>query len=347
MNKEREIRTWDISWLALIKIATAIVLFYFIYLIREIFLWFLFALVLAILFDPAIELLTKRKIPRAFSALLVYFSFFAIFVLAIYVSAPFVISEMRHFLDFIPQQFPMIFERISPTVNDFGMETSRNITDLFSGIQNLFSQFSRNILGTVGALVGGIIALFFIFGTAFFLSLESKFVEKVLSMFFPKKYESYLLKIWRNSKDKVVGWFLMRIIGIIFVWMSSYLVFILLGVNYPFSLSALFGIFDIVPIIGPNLAAIFIFIVIATEDLLTASLALLAMIIIQMLEGVVIFPLISKRMIKVPPLVVLLSLFIGGKLWGVIGAIIAVPLFAMLFEFSKDFLRERKENLFK
>jgi predicted PurR-regulated permease PerM len=44
--------------------------------------------------------------------------------------------------------------------------------------------------------------------------------------------------------------------------------------------------------------------------------------------------------------VVLVALFIGGKLWGVLGAILLIPLVAILFEFLKDFLKEKKEELF-
>jgi len=343
MNQEKN---WDISLRTILKIVLVIILIYFLYLIRSIILWFVFALVISILFEPAIELLTKRKIPRTIAVILIYILFLGILAYSIYYALPFFIFETYHFSQFLAEKLPIYLDQISPLLNNLGLKTSQ-ITNIFIGtFKQPFNNITNNALDTLILLLGGFFAIFFIIGMAFFLSLENKIMEKILLLIFPKRHEVYIFKLWNKSKERVVGWFLMRIIGVMFALISSYLAFIILGINYPFSLAALFGAFDFVPIIGPAIAATFIFIVVSMENVETAILVLVLLGLFHFIENFILLPFLSKKIIKISPVIVLIALFVGGKLWGVIGALIAVPLFAILFEFLKDFLREKKENLF-
>lgn len=336
----------DISWGMIFKISITVIFIYFLYLIKDLIIWFIFALVLSILFEPVIGLLTRRKIPRVFAVVFTYLFFFGIFGYASYASLPFIVSEIRDFSAGFPQQIPIFFEKISPTFEQLGINTFENFDVFLANFQKPLEEMTKNIFSILIVFFGGIMAAFFTIGMALFISLEEGLMEKFLTLFFPKKYEDYLLNLWNKSKEKVIGWFLMRVIGVIFIGISSYIAFKILNVNYPVSLAAVNGVFDFVPIIGPLVASILIFIVVALDNFLKAIFVLVAIILIQLIENTVLFPILSRRMISVPPIIVLVGLFIGGKLWGVLGAIILVPLVAILFEFLKDFFKEKKEELF-
>jgi len=336
----------DISWGTILKISVSVVFIYFLYLIKDLIIWFIFALVLSILFEPAIGLLAKRRIPRVFAVTLIYLLVFGTIGCVFYLATPFFISEVRNFSESFPQQVPVLFERISPTFERVGINTFESFDVFLANFQKPFEEMAKNILNVLVIFFGGIFAAFFTIGMAFFISLEKGFVEKILALFFPKKYENYLLGLWGKSKEKVIGWFLMRIIGVIFVGLSTYIAFLILDVNYPVSLAAIAGIFDFVPIIGPLVAAIILFITVALDNFLKAVFVIAVFALIGTIENNVLFPLLSRRIIRVPPIIVLVGLFIGGKLWGVAGAIIMVPLLAILFEFLKDFFREKKDEIF-
>jgi predicted PurR-regulated permease PerM len=71
---------------------------------------------------------------------------------------------------------------------------------------------------------------------------------------------------------------------------------------------------------------------------------LLAFFIAQEIEGYIIMPVLSKKFLKLSPALVLISLLIGARLWGLMGAILVIPLVGMLFELTKAFL-EKKQTL--
>lgn len=341
-----DLKKIDISWSAIFKILAVLIAIYFLYLIKSLLVWFVFALVISILFEPAIEMITKRKISRFFAVIFVYFLIFGLFSLLIYVSLPFLISEIQNFSQVFPQKFPAYFEKASPVFRELGLEKTSIIENILDIIKKPFLGMSQDIFSTIMIIFGGLFSAFFTISMAIFISLEKGFIEKALKLFFPNKYEEKILNLWEKSKEKVIGWFLMRIIGVIFVGLSSFLAFRLLGINYPISLAAIFGFSDFIPIVGPTVGAIFIFMIVASEDIFKAILILIAMSIIQAVENLVLFPAISQKMIKVSPILVLLGLFVGGEIWGVAGVILFVPLLAILFEFFKDFLSEKKDKLF-
>ena len=138
----------------------------------------------------------------------------------------------------------------------------------------------------------------------------------------------------------------MRVIGVIFVGLSSYLVFKILEVNYPLSLAGIAGVLDFIPIIGPLIAIIIISMTVSVDSLLKTVFVFAAFGIIQLIENGILLPVLAKRIIRIPPVIILAALFIGGTLWGALGAILLIPLVAILFEFLKDFLKDKKEELF-
>jgi predicted PurR-regulated permease PerM len=84
--------------------------------------------------------------------------------------------------------------------------------------------------------------------------------------------------------------------------------------------------------------------IVALESPLQALFVILAFILIQQIEENVLMPLLSKRFIGLPPALVLISLAIGAQFWGIMGAILAIPLAGILFEFLRDFLKKRREE---
>lgn len=345
-KRDSSSKVLDISWGTILKIVSTVIALAFLWAVKDLLVWFLFALVISILFEPIIGFFVKKRLPRVVAAVLVYFFVFGILSYAFYSSLPYFITEIQRFSSTVPQHLPEYFEKVSPFFSGLGLEAFESFDNFLLSVRKPFEEMARNVFSTLITFLGGFFAAFFTISMAFFLSLEQGLMEKGLTLFFPKRFEAYLYNLWQSSKRKVVGWFLMRIVGVLFVGLSAYLSFKILGVHYPVSLAALMGIFDFIPIVGPLVATIFVVMVVSTDSLLKALFVFAALGLIQLIENAILLPALSKRMIRVPSVVVLVALFIGGKLWGVLGAILAVPLFAILFEFLKDFIQERKEELF-
>ena len=108
----------DISWRTIFKIALSFLGFYLLYLTRDILVWFIFALIISVLLNPAIRLLRGLKVPRVLATILVYVAIFGILGLFIFWTAPMFVAEIQQF----SQLFPQYFEKIAPYKNRDGLE---------------------------------------------------------------------------------------------------------------------------------------------------------------------------------------------------------------------------------
>jgi len=115
-------------------------------------------------------------------------------------------------------------------------------------------------------------------------------------------------------------------------------------VRYPFTLGLFAAVFNFIPYIGPLFTGILLFLIIFPLDVLKTIFVLIAFVLIQLIEGNILSPILMKKIVGLPPALVLVALVVGGKLWGILGAILIIPLAGILFEFFREFLQKRKEK---
>ncbi|MFC1629622.1 AI-2E family transporter [Patescibacteria group bacterium] len=333
-------RVLDISWAAILKISVVILCFYLLYLTRDLLVWFLFSLIVSILFNPVVNFLCRFKVPRVLSVIFVYLAAFSFISYLVFITASLLIAEIQQFLDF----FPQYFEKVSPVFRGLGLKAFQDLETFSAAATQILEKMAVNIFNAFFAIFGGIFSTILVVTIAIFLSLEDKAVEKTLSLLFPKKYEAYVMNLWTRSQKQVSGWFLSRVIGCLFVSVVSYVSFLILAVKYPFSLALLAGVLNFIPVVGPVITAAILFLVTFLSSLSKALFVLIIFILIQQIENNIITPLLSQKFIGLPPVLVLLALSVGGVLWGFLGAILSIPLFGILFEFLKEFLKKRKKE---
>jgi len=335
-----ENRVLDISWGTILKIALIVVSFYVLYQIKHILIWFLFALIISLLFNPAINFFQKLKIPRVLATLSTYSFFFGILILLIYSTIPLFASEIRQLSHALPQYF----EKIAPPLEGLGIKAFEDIDTLVEALGGTLEKMAVNIFNIFFVIFGGIFATFFTLAIAIFLSLEEKGVEKSLTLFFPKKYENYLFELWEKCQRKVSGWFMGRVVACLFVGIASLVTFLLFDIPHPFTLGLLAGALNFIPFIGPMITGVLLFIIIALENISKAIFVLIAFILIQQIENNILTPFLLKKFVDLSPALVLISLATGGALFGFLGAILAVPLAGILVEFFREFLEKRRDE---
>ncbi|PIY89162.1 MAG: hypothetical protein COY73_01730 [Candidatus Nealsonbacteria bacterium CG_4_10_14_0_8_um_filter_37_14] len=337
MNDERVL---DISWGTILKIALALLSFYLIFLIRDILIWLIFALIISVLFNPAIEFFKRRKIPRVLSAILVYVSIFGMVGGVIYLIASPLILEIQQFA----QIFPQYFEKIVPPLSGLGITAFENLENFTRAMEGWLTSASTNIFSALSAIFGGIFSTITIFVLAVFLSIEERGMERIIGLLTPGKHEAYVLSLWEKSQVKISKWFGSRILLCLFVGVLTFVTCHVLNIKYAVSFGLLAGILDIIPIIGPVIAGVIIVIFCALENWLKALFLLIIFILIQQIEGNILTPILTKKFIGLPAVLVIIALMVGGKIWGILGAVLAIPLFGLFYEFLRDFLRKRKER---
>lgn len=330
----------DISWATIAKIIIALGGLYFVFLVRDILIWFVFALIISILFNPAINFFAKFKVPRVLASILVYLGIFALLGFFIYLISPILFTELQKFT----LNFPEYFNQLAPYFRGLGIEAFESFETFSQTIGGLLSRASSNLFAAVGTFFGGLMSAVAIFAIAFFLSLEEKGVATVVRLAAPYRYKEYISKVWQYSQKKVASWFGVRILCCVFIGLAAGITVFVLNIPYAAFFGLLAGISNIVVTIGPFLSGMTITLfVLAVGGFPKALIFLLAFFIAQEIESYVIMPVLTKKFLRLSPSLVLISLLVGAKLWGLLGAILAIPLVGMFYEFIKGFLRRREE----
>jgi predicted PurR-regulated permease PerM len=337
MNNEKIL---DISWRTIAKISIAVAIFYLFFAVRDILIWFIFALTISVLFNPAVNFLQKRKIPRGLAVVFIYVGTFGFLSILIYLVVPIFIVEIQSFLN----AFPEYFEKISPPLKGLGFQAFDSLESFLMALGGTLEGMADNIFSALFTIFGGFFTTLFVIVTAIFLSLEEKGVERTLMLLFPKRYEAQVLSVWTRCQKKVSGWFGARLLACLFVGVISYIAFILFNVRYPFTLALFAGVFNFIPYVGPLLTAVILFLIIFPTEMFKAVLVLITFGLIQQVENSVLSPILMKKFVGLPPALVLNSLVVGASLWGLLGAILSIPLFGILFEFFREFLQKRHDR---
>ncbi len=331
----------DISWETVFKISIAIIVFYLLFAIRDIFVWFIFALIIAVLFNPAIEFLYRKlRIPRIIAVVFIYVSILGVFSLLVYLVVPLFSYEIKEFIKVLP----IYFEKISPPLQGLGFSAFADFETFVRSFGSNLEKMANNIMNILFTFFGGVFTTLFVITTAFFLSAEKNLAERVIFLIFPKKYEASAISIWEDVRNKVAGWFGARVLACLFVGVAAYITFILFNVKYPFTLALLAGALNFIPYIGSAVTGVLLFLILFPISLLKAVFVLIAFVLIQQVEGNIVSPILMKKITGLPPALVVVSLVVGGKLWGILGAILVIPLAGIIFEFTREFLRKKKEE---
>ncbi|MEA3453224.1 MAG: AI-2E family transporter [Patescibacteria group bacterium] len=332
-------RVLDISSGTIVKFLFSFTMLYLVFLVRDILIWFVFALVISILFNPAINFLMKLRIPRMLASVLIYLGVFCLLGSFIFILSPLLFSELQQ----LSENLPTYFEQVTPYFSGLRIEALKDFQTFSQSIGQMLSGASTNIFVAMGTVFGGIFSSIAIFSIAFFLSLEEEGIAKTLMLAFPKKYKTKVLTVWGRSQRKIAAWFGVRIICCFFIGLIVTITCFVLGVKYAVFFGLFAGIFNIIISIGPFLSgatiSLFIF---SIAGLPKAIIFLIAFLVAQQIEGSIIMPLLSKKFLNLSPSLVLMSLLVGVKLWGLMGAILIIPLVGIFFELVKGFLENKQ-----
>lgn len=311
------------------------------YHMRSVLLIILTSIVIASFIEAPVRWLMKIKIPRAISVLITYMLSVGLVVLFLSFVIPIFISEVSTLFLLFPDSTSIdLLQKFSPEniKNMLGLasETQQDPLLLFDSLQAEFGMATKTAFENIGMVFGSVLNGILIFVLSFFLAVEEKGIEKFLRLVLPLPQEEYIVDLWNRSQRKIEIWFSGQLLAALFVGIMVYIGLIIFGVPYAFLLALLAFLFELVPF-GSILAGIPAALIgFLAGGMPLAIYIVVLYIIVQQLEGHIIYPLVMKRVMGIPPLIVILALLIGATLGGFLGIIIAMPITVGLFEFISD-----------
>lgn len=287
--------------------------------VRDFLLMLLVALVISTFIEDFVKRGEKHKLPRVLSVIIFYtFSMLVFFGILIFL-VPVIINEVGA----LSNVYPEITKFINLDILSFNFDTSSNIRDMFVQIQETPIE---KLFASLGSLFGGIFNMVIVFVISFYLSMQDHGLDRVFRIFTPKKHEASIRRIWENTQKKIGGWFRGQLIIAALLFVITYIGLSVISVPYALLLSLLAGLFGLVPYgifiaVLPAIGLGFIY-----GGMWKALTVASFYIIIQQLLDYVVQPLVLKKIVGIPSLVVILSMILGVKLFGIAGLIIAIPL---------------------
>jgi predicted PurR-regulated permease PerM len=310
---------------------------WFLYTIRDVVLLFFLSFLFAAAMEPPIRRLVKKGCSRALAATLIFVAFIIVVSGLFSFLVPTIIQETRGFVRDLPVYSQEIFGSA-----DFFKETSQQFLVWFEGdwTFGIPDRLFSTTLGAFGVLISGVAVI----SMAFYLSLYERGMEKLLRNIVPEKYQSFVLSRSRKVYDNIGRWVFGQFILMILVFGAYYALLFSLGVPNAFVLALLGGLLEIIPFFGPIASAVPAIILAFLVSPWTAVAVLIGYIVIQQVENHILVPQIMKRAVGVNPIVVILSLFIGAKIAGIIGMILAVPFAMGILVFLKGVKDEKQKT---
>ncbi len=287
------------------------------------------ALVLSLALNPLVVKLRGRGIPRPIGVFLVFLVFLLVLGgLLAYGFTP-LVNQTGKFILSLPQFLEPILNRLGPL--PFAEELQ----------QQLVSQatlLSANILTIAGKIVSNIFFLLTVMFLTFYLLLDwENLLNRFVGMLNVRAKER-VRRLAEAMEQHLGGWLRGQLILMLAVGILVYLGLLALGVEYAVPLAVIAGLLEIVPVIGPILSAIPALVVgFGTSLWLGVWIAILYL-VVQQLENSLIVPNVMGRAVGFSPLVTLLILFAGGQLFGIGGAVLAIPATILLSLLARDIL---------
>ena len=332
MKDEKTSLRIEISYKTIIFTALFIIGIWFLVIIKEIIiLVFLSVLILSALLKP-VDWLSTKKVPRVLSVILVY-----IFVILI---IGFVVGTIVSPLAKQTREFATDTPQIIDSINDFLVFHQIPSEDISGTITKQIGQIAQNFISISTAIFSSIFLILTVFVLSFYMLLEWNKLIKLVTSPFSGKQEKLVANIVTKVEYGLGRWVRGQFTLSLIVGLMTYAGLRLLGIPFALPLSLVAGILEIVPIVGPIIAAIpAILVGLATAPILGLAVAALFL-IVQQIENNLLVPMVMSKVVGLQPPIIIIALLIGAKLAGVLGAFLAIPIVVVAKIIAGELLAE-------
>lgn len=312
------------------------------------------AIVFASAVEPAVSWFMRYRFPRALAVATVYLSVIGSLFFVVYLFLPPLLEETQKFASALPQ--------LVETLNLESLRTSlgtnpliQNATDAVSNaslsetigqFQDAVSTTGQGAFRALAGVFGGLVSFVLIVVLSFYFAVQETGVDDFLRVVTPVKHQKYVIDLWKRSHHKIGLWMQGQLVLSLIMGVLSYLWLTILGVPYALIISLVVAILELVPFFGPIMSGVIATAVaFSSGGIETGLLVAGGFVILHQLESNLIYPLVVRNIVGVPPLLVILALIAGGQLFGFLGILLSVPIAAALQVFVTDIQREKERQL--
>ena len=298
----------------------------FLYLIRDVIVLFFFVLIIVAGLSPTVERWAKN-ITRPGAVIAITGLILLAVAAIVSVLVPPLVKQIQEF----SQNLPALSQSFSETSNNsFLNEVSRLVTENLNNVSEQLSNIGGVLFSQTIGVINGLVAVVTVFVLTFYLLLDEEGIKKLYKGLLPVGIYDDLTETTRKIAGKLGAWLRGQLMLMAAVGFFVTLGLSIVGTDYALTLGVWAGLTEVIPIIGPWIGAVPGVIVGLTESPLQGLITLIVYTVIQQLEGNILVPKIMSKAVGLNPVIVIVAILIGGKLYGLMGVLLAVPLAAVI-----------------
>lgn len=291
------------------------------------------------IFNPVVNFMEKKGLKRQWGITLLYIAIIGLIAWGVIILVPKIENQTKSFINDWPAYWKTIELKTSelfnaPIFEQFSEPIENTLNELFNSINSIAKSISKNAFTGIGNVVGAVANIVVTVVTVpfilFYLLKDGKKLVPYATQFLPTKARKKTLMILTDINKQLSSYVRGQVTVAIAVAIMFIIGFSIIGLNYSITLGILAGFLNLVPYIGSALATIPA-IVLALVD---GPKMLIAVIIVfaleQTIEGRFISPLVLGSQLDIHPITIIFVLLSAGKIFGIMGVIIGIPVYAAI-----------------
>ena len=310
--------------------------------------------VLAYVLDPFVRWMTKTVLKnnaglRWAAILCAYAVFLLLLVLLVWLVLPQVAASMVTLFTSLPGYIENVQNLLREIQNSWGIdlqgfvEMLDNYEQLMNNLYTMAVDASPQIVGYLQAVASNVVSVFTaVASSIYMLSGKDKLLRQLRTAVhaaLPRGMAESLLRICRTANENITGFYVGKVMDSAVVGVVLFIVMSILGIDFAPVIAVLMGVCNIIPIFGPFIGAVPSVIILLFVNPLQALEFVILVVVVQQVDSNVIAPKILGRSMGISAFWVLFAVLLGANLFGVVGMVMGVPVFATLYGLAGEAVR--------
>jgi putative heme transporter len=306
---------------------------WWIYLVRDVLVIGLLALVIAAAIHEPVEILERRGIRRVFAVVLVYLGLILLIGVLLALLVPPLLDQAREFAANLPAILGSLSATLNSLLAQLGLSTGGSLVDTILGSLGSLGGILARIPGIIVGFLSALLLVTFLSA----LMIMERDRARTWTMRFVAPHDRPALDgLLRKAADRLGAYVRGQLLIMGVTGVGSFIGLTLIGVPFALPLAIFAFLTEAIPIAGPVISGIVMIVIAFAESPIKGILAVGLVVLIQQAESLVLVPVIQGRLISISPVVALLAVLAGSAIGDIPGAILAIPVVAIVMVIIDD-----------
>ncbi|MCL5957771.1 MAG: AI-2E family transporter [Chloroflexi bacterium] len=319
-----------------VLVLSVLVAFYLVYRVKEILILTVIAILLAIAIEPLVTYLHRRGLRLGLSILLVYFIILVAVGLIGFLIVPVVAQQVTGLVEELPKTVARLQSYALQIDNNTLRSTATTVLTNLDKSLLLTPGLAQGVFDVTVSVAGTLFGTAMVFVITYYWLTERNHIRNLVISLFKAENRPRVRGIWEDIESKLGGWVRGQLILCGMIGAAAAAGYLVLGIKYALILAIVATVAELIPMAGPYIGFSPAVIVGFTQSFWLGLSVGAYCVVVQFIEGNVLLPRIMKSTVGISPLTVILAMLVGASLLGIVGALLAVPVAAVIQVLYRD-----------